>query len=176
MKQALSALVGDFLSAILFVLVYLATGSVTVAAVLALALGTAHLVYLKLSGRPIQPMQWMSLGLVIVLGSAALVTQSPRFIMLKPSIGHFAVAAMLLRRGWMIRYLPERLREQVPEAAMIASGYAWAGLLAALGTANLVLALNADMSTWLWFVSVAVGAKVAALALQVLVFRIMLRR
>ena len=177
MKQALSALAGDFLSAILFVLVYLATGSVTIAAVLALALGTAHLAYLRLSGRPIQPMQWMSLGLVIVLGSAALVTQSPRFIMVKPSIGHFAVAAMLLRRGWMIRYLPERVRERVPEAAMIASGYAWAALLAALGAANLVLALYADMSTWLWFISVvAVGSKIAALALQVLVFRIMLRR
>jgi intracellular septation protein A len=176
MTQALAALTGDLFSAILFVLVYLATGSVTLAAALAIAAGAAQRVYLRLSGQPIQPMQWMSLGLVIVLGSAALVTQSPRFVMVKPSIGHFAVALMLLRRGWMIRYLPERLRDSMPEAALVASGYAWAALLAALGAANLVVALYADMTTWVWFISVMAGAKITAFAAQVLVFRIMLRR
>jgi len=27
--------------------------------------------------------------------------------MVKPTIVHFAVAAVMLRRGWMLRYLPE---------------------------------------------------------------------
>ena len=48
-------------------------------------------------------MQWMSLGLIVVLGSATMLTQSPRFIMIKPTIVHFAVAAAMLRRGWMLR-------------------------------------------------------------------------
>ena len=54
-------------------------------------------------GRRIEPMQWMSLGLVVVLGGATMLTQSPRFMMIKPTIVHFAVAAVMLRPGWMIR-------------------------------------------------------------------------
>jgi Intracellular septation protein A len=53
------------------------------------------------TGRRVEPMQ------VVVLGGATMLTQSPRFIMVKPTIVHFAVAAVMLRRGWMLRYLPE---------------------------------------------------------------------
>ena len=49
----------------------------------------------------------MSLGLVVVLGGATMLTQNPRFMMVKPTIIHLAVAAVMLRPGWMIRYLPE---------------------------------------------------------------------
>jgi intracellular septation protein len=177
MKQALLTLLGDFLSAILFLLIYLASGNIALAAVIALAVGVAQLAYLWRSNRRIEPMQWMSLGLVVVLSGAAVLTQSPRFIMVKPSIAHFAIAAVMLRRGWMIRYLPDIVRQNLPEAAMVAAGYAWAGLLAALGLVNLVLALHASVATWAWFISVvAVGAKIAAFAVQYLVFRTMIRR
>jgi hypothetical protein len=36
-------------------------------------------------------MQWLSLALVVLLRS----TQRPRFLMLKPTIVHFAVAAVM---------------------------------------------------------------------------------
>jgi intracellular septation protein A len=122
-------------------------------------------------------MQWMSLALVIVLGGASILTQSPRFVMLKPSIAHFAVAAIMLRRGWMIRYLPEIARQNLPESVPVMAGYGWAGLLIAIGLANMVMALYADFATWAWFVSLgAVGAKIAAFLLQYAVFRILVRR
>ena len=107
MKQALGQLLSDFLSALLFLATYLLSGNITVAAAIAIAVGLVQLRVLRFRGRPIEPMQWMSLGLVVVLSGATILTQSPRFVMLKPSIVHFAIAAVMLRRGWMLRYLPE---------------------------------------------------------------------
>jgi intracellular septation protein len=177
MKQALWHLLNDFLSAILFLIVYAISGSVRVAAAVAVGVGVAHLAWLKFSARQIEPMQWTSLGLVVVLGGATILTQNPRFVMAKPSVIHFAVAAAMLRRGWMIRYITPTARHNVSEAMMVAAGYAWAALMAALGLTNLIIALFFDLTTWAWFVSVgAVGAKVAGVALQYAVFRTIVRR
>ena len=172
MKQALRQLLSNLLSAILFLVVYAASGSIFVAAGIAVTAGLVQLAFLRLMRRQIEPMQWMSLGLVVVLGGATMLTQSPRFMMIKPTIVHFAVAAVMLRPGWMIRYLPEMVVRNVPELAIVAAGYGWAGLLVALGLANLVIALRFDITTWAWFISVgSVGAKLAAFALQYGVFR-----
>jgi len=77
----------------------------------------------------------------------------------------------------MLRYLPEIARKNLPESVPVAAGYAWAGLLAAIGIANIALAVYADFATWAWFVSVgAVGIKVAAFLLQYAVFRALVRR
>ena len=143
----------------------------------AVAAGLAQLFRLKLTRRRIEPMQWMSLGLVVVLGGATMLTQSPRFMMIKPTIVHFAVATVMLRRGWMLRYLPEIVLRNVPEPTIVAAGYAWAALLAALGLANLFIALRFDFAIWAWFISVgSVGAKLAAFAVQYGVFRAIVRQ
>jgi intracellular septation protein len=176
-RQALRQLLSDFLSAILFLVVYAITGNLLAAAAIAIAAGALQLLRIWSTGRRVEPMQWMSLGLVIVLGGATMLTQSPRFMMVKPTIVHLAVAAVMLRRGWMIRYLPQIVLQNVPEPTIVAAGYAWAGLLAAIGLTNLVIALHFDFVTWAWFVSVgAVGAKLAAFALQYGVFRMIVRR
>ena len=177
MKQALSNLFSDFLSAIFFFAVYSLTGSIFAATAIAIAVGSAQFIRLIRAHRAIAPMQWMSFGLVLVLGTATLLAQSPRFMMLKPSFVHFAVAAVMMRRGWMVRYLPPIARENVPETVIIGAGYAWAGLMAGLGCANVVIATQLDIRVWAWFVSFgAIGAKLAALLLQYVVFRMMLRR
>ena len=177
MKQALWHLINDFLSAILFLIVYVLTGSLVLAPAIAVAVGVLQLVRLKLTGRPIEPMQWMSLGLVVAFGGATLLTQSPRFIMAKPSVIHFALAAVMLRRGWMTRYLPQIVRDNVPEPAIAAAGYAWAALMAGLGLTNLFVAARFGLTTWAWFVSFgAIGAKLLALALQYAVFRALVGR
>ena len=119
----------------------------------------------------------MSLGLVLVLGTATLLAQSPRFMILKPSFVHFAIAAVMLRRGWMTRYLPAIVHENVPETVIIGAGYAWAGLMVVLGAINLVLAAQSDIRVWAWFISFgAIGAKLAAFLLQYAVFRMMVQR
>jgi len=142
-----------------------------------IAVGSAQFVRLKLARRAIDPIQWMSLGLVIVLGAATLLTQNPRFMMLKPSFVHFAIAAVMLRRGWMRRYMPAIVHENVPEGVIVRAGYAWASLMVVLGAANLMIATQSDIKVWAWFISFgAVGAKVAAFLLQYAVFRTIISR
>ncbi len=59
-------------------------------------------------------MTYASLALVVVLGGATLLTKDPRFVLAKPSIGHFAIGAIMLRKGWMLRYLPPIVSETIP--------------------------------------------------------------
>ena len=177
MKQALGQLINDFLSAIFFFAVYSSTGNIVAGTTIAIAVGAAQFIRLTRARRAIEPMQWMSLGLVLVLGTATLVAQNPRFMMLKPSFVHFAIAAVMLRRGWMTRYLPAIVHEHVPETVIIGAGYAWAGLMVALGATNLVVATQSDIRVWAWFISFgAIGAKLAALLLQYAVFRMIITR
>src|SRR5215469_3135945 len=162
MRQALRQLISDFLSAIFFFAVYSLTGSIFAGTAIAIAIGAAQFIRLKRACRAIEPMQWLSLGLVVVLGAATLLAQSPRFMMLKPSFIHFAIAAVMMRRGWMTRYLPAIVHENVPAAAIIGAGYGWAGLMVALGAINLAVAMQSDIRVWAWFISFgAIGAKLA---------------
>jgi intracellular septation protein A len=176
MTQALRQLGEDLLSAILFFALYALTGSLVIAVAVAVAVGLAQLALQLLAGRPVQAMQWMSLSLVIVLGGASILFHTPRFVMLKPSIVHLAIAAIMLQRGWMRRYMPPIALDYAPAAVDLA-GYAWAVLMTALAVANLFFALETSVATWAWFVSVgAFGAKAVALALQYVVFRVLVRR
>ena len=177
MKEALSHLLNDLLSAILFLAVYLTTANITAAAAVAITVGLAQITVQRFTGRRIWPMQWISLLVVIVLSAISIATQNPRFVMLKPSLGHFAIAVAMLKRGWMSRYLPEIAQRYLPENAPVVAGNAWAGLMGALGLANILIALYAPFAIWVWFISVgAIGAKVAAFVLQYAVFRTIIRR
>src|SRR5260370_27422024 len=98
-------------------------------------------------------------------------------MMVKPSFVYLAVAAAMLRRGWMIGYLTPIARQNVPEGTIVAAGYAWGALMALLGLTNLIVALYFDFASWAWFVAVgAIGAQLAGLALQYGVFRAIVRR
>src|SRR5437763_13618080 len=114
-----------------------------------------------------------ALALVIVLGTATLLTNDPRFVLAKPSIAHFAIGAIMLKRGWMLRYMPPIVAETIPEHVTIA-GYAWAALMFALGAGVIAVASTGDIKLWAFYVSVvAFGAKIAAFALQYVVFRLL---
>jgi hypothetical protein len=115
--------------------------------------------------------------LTFALGAAAWLLGSPRLIMAKPSAVHFALAAAMCRAGWMVPYLNLPARQSVPKPVVVAAGYAWAVLMAALGFTNLIIALYFDLRVWAWFVTaISVGAKLAALALQYAAFRSLVRR
>jgi intracellular septation protein A len=177
MRIALQQLASDFLSAIIFLILYLLTGSVTLATSVAIAAGIAQIVVMKAAGRPIEAMQWLALVLVIVLGGATLITQDSRFIMVKPTLIHWAIGVVMLRHGWMMRYLPPAARDSLPREAMVISGYAWAGLMFTLGALNFIIATTMSVHAWAWFITVgAVGPKVAAFLLQYAIFKVILRR
>src|SRR3979411_344744 len=124
MKDVFVRLGTDFLSAIVFLTLYLTTGNVVLATSVAIAGAVAQVIYSRVRGKPLGFMTYASLALVIVLGSATLLTHHPRFVLAKPAIGHFAIGAIMLKRGWMLRYLPAIVTETIPEYVMVA-GYAW---------------------------------------------------
>lgn len=140
--QAFRPLLSDLLSTILFVLVYAVTGSIYIATAFGIFIGIAQIAYMKIKSRDVQTMQWMSLVLVIVLGTATLLTRDPRFVMIKPSVGAFAVGMVMLKKNWMGRYLPPIVTTNVSPSFVIAWGYVWAANLFALGAANLFVAFD----------------------------------
>lgn len=173
MKDVFAKLLTDFLSTIVFLVLYLTSGSVVLATSVAIAGSVAQVAYSRIKGQPLSFMTYASLALVIVLGSATLLTSDPRFVLAKPSIAHFAIGAIMLKRGWMLRYLPPIVTDTIPEYVTIA-GYAWAALMFALGLGTIAVALTGDLRLWTIYVSVvAVGAKIVAFAVQYVAFRIL---
>ena len=176
MKDVFVRLGTDFLSTIIFACVYFATGNIALATAIGIAGAIGQVIRARIKGSELGFMTWASLGLVIVLGSATLLTSDPRFVLMKPSIAHFAIGAIMLKRGWMLRYVPTDVAETIPEYVTIA-GFAWAALMFALGLGTIAVALTGDMKLWAIYVSfVAVGAKIAAFAIQYVAFRLLFTR
>ena len=173
MKDVFVRLGTDFLSAIVFLTLYLTTGNVVLATSVAIAGAVAQVVYSRVKRQPLGFMTYASLGLVMVLGSATLLTNDPRFVLAKPSIAHFAIGAIMLKRGWMLRYVPPIVSETIPEYVTIA-GYAWAALMFALGAGTIAVASTGDLKLWALYVSVVlIGAKLTAFAVQYVAFRVL---
>jgi intracellular septation protein len=172
MKDVFARLATDFFSALVFLAIYLATDSVLIATGIAIAGAIAQVVYSRIKGERLGFMTWASLALVIVLGSATLLTHDPRFVLAKPSIAHFAIGAIMLRRGWMLRYMPPIVVQTIPEYVTLA-GYAWAALMFAIGAGTIAMAATGDIKLWAAYVTaVAAGLKIAAFAIQYVLFRI----
>src|ERR1700731_1126710 len=173
MKDVFARLASDFLSTIVFLALYLMSDNVLLATGVAIAGAIAQVIYARVKGQQLGFMTYASLALVIVLGGPTLLTNDPRFVLAKPAIGHFAIGAIMLKRGWMLRYMPPIVAETIPEYVTIA-GYAWAALMFALGAGVIAVASTGDLKLWAIYVSViAVGAKVAAFAVQYVAFRIL---
>jgi len=144
--QAGRVLAMDLASTILFLVVYLTTDSLFVAVGLGMALGVAQIGWQYLRKQPIGSLQLLSVVLILASGSATLLTKDATFIMLKPSIIYGIVGAVMLKRGWMNRYLPERAAPVADIATTF--GYVWAGLMFASAALNIALALTLDAKTW----------------------------
>jgi intracellular septation protein len=173
MKTVFAKLATDFFSTIMFLAVYFATDRVLLATGVAIAASVAQVVHARIKRESLGFMTYASLALVIVLGSATLLTNDPRFVLAKPAIAHFAIGAIMLKRGWMLRYMPPIVTETIPEY-VTAAGYAWAALMFALGAGTIAVALTGDIKLWALYVSVvAIGAKIAAFTVQYVAFRIL---
>jgi intracellular septation protein A len=173
MKDVFAKLAADFFSTIVFLVLYFVTGDVLLATGVAIAGAVGQVIYARVKGQQLTFMTYASAALVVVLGSATLLTNDPRFVLAKPSIAHFAIGAIMLKRGWMLRYLPPIVTETIPEYVTVA-GYAWAALMFALGAGVIAVAATGDIKLWAFYVSVvAIGAKVAAFAIQYVAFRIL---
>ena len=140
LMHAARPLANDLFSSLLFAVLMALHVDPQTATLVAIGTGLAHVILWRLLGRPIAPMQ---------------------FLMAKPSVIYLIVTAMMLKRGWMLRYLPPAAQGRA-EGVTVAFGYVWAGLMFTTAAANLAVAILAPAS---WPVFLAVFPTVSKLAL-----------
>ena len=159
-------LVTDLASTILFLIILLITKDLMLAVGLGVGLGIIQIAWMKIRRQPIDTMQWLSIGLVVVSGIPTLLTSDARFVMLKPSVIYCIVGAYMLKPGWMTRYLPPIAVHLVPDLAWT-FGFVWAGLMFLSAALNIALALTLDPVSWSAMMSIwGIASKVALFLAQ----------
>jgi intracellular septation protein len=164
------ALIQDMLPTIAFAVLVALKVDIRVATAVAMLISLGQIGFFAATKRPIAPLQWASLGLVVLFGTAGILTNDARFLMAKPTLIYAIIGVVMLKKGWMLRYLPP-VAEGRGAGAMIAFGYVWAGLMFVTGAANLVFAL-AFTSMWPAFLAIfPTVSKVGLFAIQYLTVR-----
>ena len=161
----------DMASTLFFLALYLSTDSILLSVALGVALGIAQIGWQFARKKPIETMEWLSLFLVVSSGAAALITNDPRFVMIKPSLIYVIVAVVMLKPGWMNRYLPPVATEIVPDVVFI-FGFAWSGLMFFSAALNVIVALNFSVVTWASFMPIyAIVSKLGLFLTQYAIMR-----
>ena len=156
----------DMASTFFYLAIYLTTHSIPIAAVAGVGLGIGQIIWERTRGKPIEAMQWMSLFLVIASAIATVLTNDPRFIMVKASVIYVIIGVVMLKPGWMNRYLPQNAIEVVPDIGVI-FGFIWAALMFVSAAVNLVSALTMSVLAWTAFMSTyALGSKLGLFLIQ----------
>jgi len=126
-----------------------------VATIAAIAATFAQVAWLRLRKRRIEPMLWVSLGLIVVFGGLTLFLQDKRFIMWKPTVLYwcFAIAlgvsATVFHKNLIRAMLGKELR--VPDAVWAGPNWSWVGFFVVMGVVNLYVAFNFEEATWVKF-------------------------
>ncbi|SDM41769.1 intracellular septation protein [Oryzisolibacter propanilivorax] len=128
--------------------IYAATG-------VAMAATVAQIAWLRLRHGKVEPMQWLSLGVIVLFGGATLLAHSETFIKWKPTVLYWLMGSALmfgqlvLRRNFIKSLMGAQL--QLPDAAWRQLNWAWTGFFAAMGVLNLWVAYTFDTDTWVNF-------------------------
>jgi intracellular septation protein len=128
--------------------IYVATGVAIVATV-------AQIAWLKYSSGKVEPMQWLSLGIIVVFGGATILAHDETFIKWKPTVlywlmgGALAVGLLVFRKNLLKSLMGAQL--DLPEPAWRAMSWSWIAFFAVMGVLNLWVAFNFDTNTWVNF-------------------------
>ena len=145
--NAAKLLLLDLASTIFFVVLFALTHNTILSVGLGLVLGLAQIGTQFVRRKPIDTMEWLSLFLVVAAGTATLLTNDPRFVLFKPTVIYAIVGAVMLKPGWMNRYLPDIARAVVPDVALVL-GFVWASLMFVSAMVNAFVALTCSLATW----------------------------
>ncbi|HWD26257.1 MAG TPA: septation protein IspZ [Rhizomicrobium sp.] len=174
--QAFRPILLDMLATIVFIVILKVTGNVVIATLFGIAAGLARFVWLKIKRLPVGPLQYVSVALVIVMGSATIFTDNPLFMELKPSLAGLAVAGVMLSTNWLAPYLPPIVTDNLEPAIIRWTGRLWGLLQLVLAIANAAIAFK-EPAWWPAFAAFVPGiSNVAAFVLHFSVFRFLIRR
>jgi intracellular septation protein len=144
----------DFFPILLFFIVFKTMGIYAATAV-AIVATVAQIAWLRWRNGRVEPMQWLSLGVIVVFGGATLVAQDETFIKWKPTVlywvmgGGLLIAEYLFKRNGIRALMGTQL--ELPDTAWRQLLHAWAGFFALMGVINLWVAYHFDTDTWVNF-------------------------
>jgi len=145
--QAITMLLGDLAASLVFVILFATTHNAVLSAAVGVLIGLLRIAVQAVRREPVDAMEWLSLFLVVAASAATIVTDDPRFVLFKPSAIYAVIGFVMLRPGWINRYLPAIARTVAPDIATHV-GFAWAGLMFITAGLNAYLALTLAPSTW----------------------------
>lgn len=128
---------------------------VLLATLVVIAVTLAQVLYLKLRGKKVDLVLWISLALVVVLGGLTVWFHNETFIKWKPTGLHWATALVFwasetffdksLIKAALGKEMP------LPEAVWHRLNWAWVGFFVFMGLLNILVAYNFETSTWASF-------------------------
>ncbi len=154
-----------FFAAYKFYDVYVATAVAIVASIVLI-------LWLKVTGKPVEKMQWLSLGVIVVFGGLTLALNDPTFIKLKPSVLYVAFALILiggrLFAGKNLIKSVMGAQINMPDPQWSALNWAWIAFFVGMAALNVFIAYQYSMDTWVQFkVFGAMGLTFAFIIAQV---------
>lgn len=174
---ALRPLALDMASTIFFVVLWSLTHNLVLATAVGIGVGVSQVGYALWKRKPIDMMQWMSLGLVVVFGTATLLTNDARFVMIKPTLIYAVIGFGMLSPDWLRRYMPPRGQEFLSTRVTKIAGWAWAGLMFVTAGLNIFVALTMSEEAWRNFVLIfPTASKLIVFALTYGTLRLMAGR
>jgi len=132
-----------------------AEAPVLLATVVVILATLAQVLVLKLRRHKVDTMLWVSLVLVVVLGTLTIWFHNQTFIMWKPTLlywvmaGAFLLGPMLAGKNLLRLLLGEQL--ELPEPVWQRLNWAWIAFFGAMGALNLWVAYTFSTDTWVNF-------------------------
>ena len=144
----------DLFPVILFFVTFKLAGIFAATAV-AIAATIVQIGWVWLRHRKVEPMQWISLLIIVVFGGATLLLHNETFIKWKPTVLYwlFAVALLASAAIWrknLIRAMMEKA-VKLPDPIWGRLNAAWAGFFAVMGVLNLWVAYQFSTDIWVNF-------------------------
>jgi intracellular septation protein len=128
---------------------------VLLATLVVIAASFAQIAWLKVRGRKVDTMLWVSLGLVTVLGGATVWFHNETFIKWKPSVLYWVMGtAFWLSQAVFRKNLLQTLmggQLQLPPTVWRTLNFMWIAFFAFMGLANLYVAYSFPTDIWVNF-------------------------
>jgi intracellular septation protein len=137
---ALGPMLFDSLGVLVFAVLLVAGAGIIPATIAGTVVALAVVGYELVRGKKVAALQWISLASVLLTAAATLFTGDPRFVMAKPTIVYLIVGSVMLRKGWLNRYIMPEQQALVGDV-MDRFGMIWAALMFTSAALNLVVAV-----------------------------------
>ncbi len=144
----------DLFPVILFFAAFYVTRDIYTATAVAMAATVAQVAFSWFKHRQVDTLQWVSLGLIVVLGGATLLLHDKAFIMWKPTVLYWVMGAGLLISQWLGKQPLKALMGKqltLPEPVWKRLVLAWVAFFAGMGVLNLYVAFTFSEEVWVNF-------------------------